>query len=293
MSQSDMENPANTVVESAPCKINLTLRVLGKREDGFHAIETVMAAVDVQDTLRLEQSEEAGVQFNCSDASLPVDGTNLVVRAAGLFIERTGIRQGVRIHLEKRIPHGAGLGGGSSDAAATLRGMNRLFATGIGHATLEQWCSEMGSDIPFFIRAGFAQCTGRGEIIEPWEGPAPCGWRLLLIKPPFAVPTPDIYKRWAASLELPGICYAAQEVDGITLVNDLERPAFEKFPVLGLIKQHLLNDESVRAAMLSGSGSTVFAVLHDGVVIDALEATLREEFGETLWIAAAGFVGEP
>ncbi|MEO6789158.1 MAG: 4-(cytidine 5'-diphospho)-2-C-methyl-D-erythritol kinase, partial [Chthoniobacteraceae bacterium] len=152
---------------SAPAKINLSLRVLRRREDGFHEIESLMVPVAIRDTLDIERRENGGIEFTCSDSALPSDGTNLVVCAAAAFAAATGIEPHVRIFLKKEIPHGAGLGGGSSDAAATLLALDELFDTRLPLAELTRIAAQIGSDVPFFLARGAAWCRGRGEIVGP------------------------------------------------------------------------------------------------------------------------------
>ena len=148
----------------APAKINVTLRVLGKREDGFHEIETLIVPLGLADRLTVEEAE--GWSFSCDDPTVPGDEGNLVVRAARLFFAETSVKPSVRVHLMKSIPHGAGLGGGSSDAAATLRMLDQFYAAGLGTDRLMRMAAELGSDVPVFIDGGAAWCRGRGEIVE-------------------------------------------------------------------------------------------------------------------------------
>jgi 4-diphosphocytidyl-2-C-methyl-D-erythritol kinase len=273
------------ILRDAPAKINLSLRVLRRREDGFHEIATRIAPLTLTDRLTLEKLPGAGsgtVAFTCDDPTVPADETNLAVKAVRALETHTGPLPGVRLHLEKRIPHGAGLGGGSSDAAAVLLGMNELFSLTLSAATLQTAAATIGSDVPFFLHGCVCDCTGRGETVTPLSD---FTWhpRVLLIKPPFGIPTPGIYRRWRDSRELPGLFYSAQETPGGPLVNDLERPAFEKYPVLGTLKARLLACEGVTAALMSGSGSTVFAVLEPGAdAVPVIEAA-RQEMGEEIW----------
>lgn len=269
----------------APAKINLWLRVLGRREDGFHEIESLFLPLNLADTIELERTEGREVVFQCDDPSLPADGDNLVLKAAALFRKATGHEQGVRISLRKVIPQGAGLGGGSSDAAATLRGLNALFAAGLDEAALVRLAAQLGSDVPFFVRGRPALCRGRGERIEPADFARKLP--LLLLKPPFAVPTPWAYRQWRDSREVPGAPYKAQEFDWGELVNDLERPVFEKFIVLAHLKAWLLEQPEAAGALLSGSGATVFAVLRDATEGEPLAVRAKAMFGETLWTRAA------
>ena len=269
----------------APAKVNLSFEIKGRREDGFHEIETLMAPISLSDRLTIERGQAAGdIKFSCDDSSLPNGEENLVVQAARLFQKATKLGDGVEIALEKKVPHGAGLGGGSSDAAATLLGMNELFETRLGQKDLMQLAAQIGSDVPFFILGSAATCRGRGEIVEPARLPAK--FNLLLVKPDFGVPTPWAYGRWKDSRELPGVDYAPQEFSGVRFVNALERPVFEKFVLLGYLKTWLRHQPEAGAALVSGSGSTVFAVLRDGVDSTQLADRLRAEVDAKMWTFA-------
>jgi 4-diphosphocytidyl-2-C-methyl-D-erythritol kinase len=267
----------------APAKINLSFQIRGRRADGFHEIETLMAPISVFDRLTIE--EDAGnrgnVDFSCDDPSLPTGQDNLVVRAAKLFREATKVGAGFKITLEKKIPHGAGLGGGSSDAASTLLGLNELFGTGLEEKQLMDLAAQLGSDVPFFIVRSAAICRGRGEIVVP-TSLAP-KLRLLLLKPDFGVPTSWAYRAWKNARELPGVAYGAQEFSGVRLVNDLERPVFEKFVLLGYLKSWLRDQPEVGAALMSGSGSTVFALLRENADAQKLLARVHGKIDPTLW----------
>jgi 4-diphosphocytidyl-2-C-methyl-D-erythritol kinase len=193
----------------------------------------------------------------------------------------------LRVHLEKHVPHGAGLGGGSSDAAAALRGANELCGLGLKLDDLEGQAAELGSDVPFFLHDGPCFCRGRGERIEPMPGER---WRLpiMLLKPPFPVPTPWAYQQWATAPELPGVPYGPQSVNDsrgrtVQLLNDLERPVFAKHLVLADMKCWLLGRPDVAAAVMSGSGSTMVAVLRTEDPATELQQAAEVEFGDTLW----------
>jgi len=269
----------------APAKINLSFKILGRRVDGFHEIETLMTPVSLCDRLTISRTESAGeTEFVCDDPSLPVGDENLVVRAARLFLQTIGPKIGFRIELEKNIPHGAGLGGGSSDAAATLLGLNELCETSLGEDKLAQLAAQIGSDVPFFIVCSAAQCRGRGELVAPIALPASLS--LLLLKPAFGVPTPWAYGRWQESKELSSVAYGPQEFAGLTFVNDLERPVFEKYVFLAHLKMWLRAQPEVGAAMMSGSGATLFAVLREGADAEALSARARAELDPELWTCA-------
>jgi 4-diphosphocytidyl-2-C-methyl-D-erythritol kinase len=267
---------------SAPAKINLSFRIKGRRADGFHEIETLMAPISLADRITIERAGDKGdISFACDDASLPAGDDNLVVRAAKLFREQTNITSGITIALEKKIPHGAGLGGGSSDAASTLLGLNELFAAGLRRDELLKLAAQLGSDVPFFVVRSAAVCRGRGEIVEPTSLAMKMG--LVLFKPDFAVPTPWAYGRWKESRELPGVDCSPQEFNGAQFVNDLERPVFEKFVFLAHLKTWLRQQPEVAVALMSGSGSTVFAVLRESAGGEELAMRARQQIDATLW----------
>src|SRR5512132_4064227 len=194
----------------APAKINLSLRVLGRRSDSFHEVETVIAPISLCDEIKIEQRPgKQEVAFRCDDPSVPKGEGNIVVRAANVFFEETKIISGISIALKKRIPHGAGLGGGSSDAASTLLALNELFETNLPREALGRMAEMIGSDVPFFIFQSAAVCKGRGELVSAIRLPERSS--LLLLKPEFGVPTQWAYSRWLDSREIPGVSYGAQQ----------------------------------------------------------------------------------
>jgi 4-diphosphocytidyl-2-C-methyl-D-erythritol kinase len=269
----------------APAKINISFAIKGRRADGFHEIETLMAPILLADRLTIEKSPRAGeMDFSCDDSSLPMGEDNLVVRAAKLFRERTRDNTGVGITLEKKIPHGAGLGGGSSDAASTLLGLNEFFDAGLPEGELLRLAAALGSDVPFFVTRSAAVCRGRGELVTPVA--LNTEFRVVLFKPDFAVPTPWAYRQWTDSGELPGIDYSPQEFGGVQFSNDLERPVFQKFIFLGRLKTWLRRQPEVAVALMSGSGSTLFAVIRDYSEPEDLAARARREIDPKLWTCA-------
>jgi 4-diphosphocytidyl-2-C-methyl-D-erythritol kinase len=270
----------------APAKINLSLRVLGRRSDGFHEIETFIAPISFCDEIKIEQrSGKQEVAFRCDDPSVPKGDDNIVVRAANAFFEETKITSGVSIALKKRIPHGAGLGGGSSDAASTLLALNELFETNLPRQNLAKLAEMIGSDVPFFIFQSAAVCKGRGELVTPTSLREQLS--VLLLKPGFGVPTQWAYSRWRDSREVAEVSYGAQQFTRQSFVNDLERPVFEKFVFLAQLKMWLLNQSEVGAALMSGSGSTIFAVLRDRADADFLANRAKTELDPELWTCAA------
>lgn len=264
----------------APAKVNLVLRVLGKRPDGFHEIETLMAPISLADELDVEVSKGTGIELICDDPEIPVDAGNLVWRAVEVFARRAGCQFHTRIHLRKKTPHGAGLGGGSSDAAAALNALNELLATGFNRQELEALAASLGSDIPFFISSKPAWCRGRGELMQEAGEIPPT--RLLLLKPPFPVPTGWAYQAWAAHRKIRS---TPTFLGSLELSNDLEGPVFQKYLLLPVIKDWLLAQKEVSAAMMSGSGSTIFAVLNQNA--GTLAQRAKEHFGPGLWTCEA------
>jgi len=261
----------------APAKINLSLEILRRRADGFHDLRSLFLPIALVDELTFSASDV--FTFTCSDPSVPVDEENLVVRAARLFGH--GELPPVRIHLEKKIPHSAGLGGGSSDAATTLLALNDLAETPRPLADLEKLAGQLGSDVPFFLHRSAAWCEGRGEIVHPVS--TPVNFALLLFKPPFGVPTPWAYQKLAGSRDLPGIPMSRQQTGAGLLFNDLERPVFEKYLLLALVKKWLLEQTETWGALLSGSGSTLFAITATAAEAEAVRQRLLEEFGPDNW----------
>ena len=266
----------------APAKINLLLKILGRRSNGFHEIETFIAPISLCDEIRIDKHDrQNGIGFSCDDPSVPNGEENLVVRAAKAFFSVTNLEPAVSIDLKKRIPHGAGLGGGSSDAASTLLALNQLLETGLSPKAVAKMAEAVGSDVPFFVSESAAICRGRGELVMPVQLPNKLS--ILLLKPGFGVATEWAYSRWQTSRDIPGISYAAQHFSGQTFFNDLERPVFEKFVFLAHLKMWLLKQPEVGAALMSGSGSTIFAVMRPKADVDLVAKRARAELDPELW----------
>ena len=266
----------------APAKINLSLKVCGRRDDGFHEIETLITPITLCDQIEIEKSDSSSeIEFHCDDPSVPAGDDNLIVRAARAFFAATKLKRAISIELKKKIPHGAGLGGGSSDAASTLLALNELFNTNLPRETLAKIAETVGSDVPFFIFKSAALCKGRGELVTPLRLKDKLS--LLLLKPEFRVSTAWAYSHWRDSLEIPGVSYAAQEFAGQIFLNDLECPVFHKFIFLAQLKMWLLKQREVGAAVMSGSGSTIFAVLRASADADLLARRAKSELDPELW----------
>ena len=283
-----------TISLTAPAKINLSLRILGKRPDGFHELETLMAPIGLADTIEVSHGTGHGITLTCNDPELPTDSNNLCVKAAEAFRIATGLDHGIAITLLKRIPHGAGLGGGSSDAAAVLKGLNELFDEPLVNEEFHQIAASLGSDVPFFLTSGPAWCRGRGEILE--EVSALPKRNLLLIKPPFPVPTAWAYKKYADLKESGKLLTQPEKqfLGDVEIVNDLEAPVFHKYLLLPVMKTWLREKPAVEAAFMTGSGSTMVALLGSGTAseeIEKLKHGVAAEFGETMWMTETSFYG--
>lgn len=242
----------------SPAKVNLFLRVLSRRPDGYHEIATAMQTVALFDTLHLTLAEDD--HLSCTEPSLPIDDSNLVMQAVHLFRRKTGLASGVQVHLEKKIPAQAGLGGGSSNAATTLWGLNALFHNRATEAQLMAWAGEIGSDISFFFSKGTAYCTGRGEQIQPID-PLP-KTDLWIIKPAEGLATPEVYRRLNVDMlpkRDPQQCLETLLAGKPCYFNDLELPAFSAMPQLASLKEEL-SRSGYEAVVMSGSGSAFFCI---------------------------------
>ena len=256
--------PPDTVRVRTPAKVNLFLEVLGRRPDGYHEVATLLLAIDLFDELDFRPALTGDLSLTCDVPDLLTGPENLVLKAARRLRERTGYAGGATIRLTKRIPWAAGLGGGSSDAAATLAGLNELWKLGLSPAALARVGTEIGSDVPFFLNGPAAWCTGRGEVVSP----VLIGRQidLVLVKPPEGLSTADVYRRVKVPAN-PADGSAAREaladgdVDalGRALHNRLQEPAFELCPSVADLHRRV---QSVGAAgaLLSGSGSCLFAL---------------------------------
>ena len=263
-----------------PAKINLTLQILGKRPDGFHALATWMLPLGLFDALEIELASHPSFTSNVPE--LKGDSSNLVIRSAQLFNEAASIQASYEICLEKQIPIGAGLGGGSSNAAATLRLLNQLHNSPFRLQQLEEMAANLGSDVAFFIYGRSAWCTGRGERMKFCAFPEDL-W-VCLFKPGFCVSTSGAYRAYDA---LPVDRKRGQETDTKwgELRNDLEPAVLPKFLFLGLLKEWLRKQSETLFALMSGSGSTIFAIVQSESEGETLQARFRAEFGERTWSA--------
>jgi len=272
-------------------KINWTLEVLGRRTDGYHELRTLLQTVSLADSLSFERADD-GINLICDAPGVPLDETNLVVRAARLLKEATGFKGGVRIGLDKRIPIGAGLGGGSSNAAMTLLALQHLWGVELAPGELFRLGARLGADVPAFFLGGTCVGIGRGDEVYPL--PDIVFEDMLLVKPDFGVSTREVYSSLPNELTRPfsldiipcsvEAAYRSTFVPGETLPllrNDLERSVFARYPQLGEIRDRLTRMGAC-AAMMSGSGSTIFALFDS----KAMLSIAQQDFSDTGWWSA-------
>lgn len=289
----------------APAKLNLFLAVTGKRADGFHELVSVAGPVDWGDTLTVAargERRETQEKFSltCDDANVPGDERNLMLKAALAFAVATGWSGGAKFSLKKRIPMGAGLGGGSSDAVTTLRALNMLAGGPLGADALAALAAQLGSDCALFLHDGPVVMRGRGERVEPLSAKAAArlrGRRVLIFKPGFAIPTAWAYAQMAAQ---PGTYVPANEAEARLaawlgdkrataeeiLFNNMERVAFEKFLALPALLDELRAKFGLGPRM-SGSGSACFALLSDDAPVPAITAAVRAAWGASAFVVEA------
>ena len=275
------------MTEYAYAKLNLSLDVTGRREDGYHDMLMVMQTISVSDRIDLELTEEPGIQAECNFRYVPTDGRNLAVRAAQVYLQAVAENQhktkGVSIRLEKRIPVGAGMAGGSADAAAVLRGMNRLFGSPLNRKELEALAGQVGSDVAFCVAGGTQLAKGRGEQLEDLPPLPPC-W-IVVCKPGFSISTPELFRKLdEVSLrrhpDTAGMLAALREEDlrgiGIRMYNVFEDVPDRRMRQTGEIKSVLL-DHGALGAMMTGTGSAVFGIFSNTEAAERCAADLKKE----------------
>jgi len=276
-----------TVMEMAYAKINLILDVVGKRPDGYHEVRTVMQSVSLCDAITLSEKSHRQISLECNVAELPVGAGNLAWQAASLIQEEYGVAKGVHINLKKRIPVAAGLGGGSSNAAAVLRGLVRLWGLAPKEGELHALAAKLGSDVPFCLSGGTALGTGRGEIVTIL--PSCPHFYVVLANPGFPVSTASVYQnfRFEGNKEKPDIdgmiaAIGKAEQNGVLerLANSLEPSTFSLYPLVQELKAKMGQEGS---ALMCGSGATVFALFTTDRAAGRLQQALLAS-GTTAWL---------
>ena len=269
------------IYEKAPAKINLVLDALHKREDGFHEVEMIMTMVDLADRLEMEPLARDQIIISSQVGYIPLDAKNLAFQAAQLIKERYQVKQGVYIHLDKKIPVAAGLAGGSSDAAATLRGLNRLWNLNISEHELCELGAELGSDVPFCVTGGTALATGRGERLQPISIPPQC-W-VVLAKPPINVSTADVYGKFRVNKveQHPSVQNMINALDSgsftemcDSLGNVLESVTLQLYPEVKQLKESMIR-LGADGVLMSGSGPTVFGLVSKEAKLSRIYNGLR------------------
>ncbi|XP_042408539.1 4-diphosphocytidyl-2-C-methyl-D-erythritol kinase, chloroplastic-like [Zingiber officinale] len=253
----------------SPCKINVFLRITGKRADGFHDLASLFHVISLGDTIKFSLSPtKTKDRLSANVPGVPVDERNLIIKALNLYRKKTGTDNYFWIHLDKKVPTGAGLGGGSSNAATALWAANQFSGGLATEKELQEWSGEIGSDVPFFFSQGAAYCTGRGEVVEDIPRALPMDLPMVLIKPPEACSTAEVYKRFrldqTSSID-PLVLLREINENGISqdvCINDLEPPAFEVLPSLKRLKKRVLTAGrgEYNAVLMSGSGSTIVGI---------------------------------
>lgn len=284
--------PDTPVTVHAPAKVNLILRILDRRPDGYHNLWSIMHTVALEDAVTMRASSQRGIRLACNVGGLSVDHTNLVWRAASAVLDRAQLSVGVDIELYKRVPMGAGLGGGSSDAAATILGLNQSLQLGWSREKMAEVGQALGSDVAFFLFAPSAIVTGRGESVRPVtiEGRR---W-IVLVKPTFGIETKWAYQELAATRaavrQLSADHGELDRRDRLTwgqvaasVENDFEIPVFTKHPQLGEIKRFLLK-RGAQFALLSGSGATVFGLFEEESTARRAGAELAQDAELNLFV---------
>ena len=281
----------------ARAKINWSLDITGVREDGYHLLDMVMQPITLSDTLTLEQADGGDISLEVAGSGIegiPADGRNLVVRAAEALRRACGVQQGARIRLEKRIPSGAGLGGGSSDAAAVLHGLNRLWGLSLSQERLEAIGLTLGADIPFCLRGGLCRVQGIGErLTSLGEGPV---WPLVVVQPCMGLSTGAVYGAWHQRTQDIAIdtdaligCLTAGELARLPVFpgNALEPVSRAMQPAIGEAVQALLDAGAV-CAQMSGSGSAVYGVFADAKKAQEAVEALRLKWNKTYLCETCG-----
>jgi 4-diphosphocytidyl-2-C-methyl-D-erythritol kinase len=271
-----------TVTEFAPAKVNLGLAVLGKLESDYHELDSLFVTFDVGDTLTFE-TRDSGIELTIVGLDLPTNRENLVYRAAEMYLENLGNPGGVSIKLEKILPIAAGLGGGSSDAAATLRGISRLYPS---DQKLFELAKKLGADVPFLLQGGAARVQGFGEILEPVSLPE---IHIVLANPGVGITAREAYLglngRYGAKLELEQIIAALSNLEIPPYRNDLEAPVLEAYPIVGTVKT-ALEQAGLYGVLMSGSGSTCFGLAKTASEAREIAAQIKLEH-PNWWVSAA------
>jgi len=279
------------IIIEAPAKINLTLDIKGKRADGYHELETVMHQISLVDRIYLERGGK-GIRLSTNSTDIPDNEDNLAYRAAQILVDKMDLQEGLSIFIEKNIPVGAGLAGGSTDAAAVLLGMQQLFGLALDKLLLLDWGAQLGSDVPFCIMGGTVLAKGRGEQLHPIVH-GPC-LHLVLVKPDFQLSTSEVYRDFRLEKvnhrpDNTAFLAAWENYDMINIVrhlsNVLETVSIAKHAEIALIKQELCKLGALNALM-SGSGPSVFGIFADGASAEQAFQHIQDQYKECYLISS-------
>ncbi len=290
-----MEEAVDAITVQAPAKVNLTLHILAKRPDGYHDLDSVMQKLDLVDTIRISRRNHPGIQLSCPGSDIPEDESNLVWKAASSFLGAAGLEKqwGVSIVLDKNIPVAAGLGGGSSDAGCVLTAMNSLFKADLAEEVLLKLAKELGADVPFFVsRYSAVRATGIGDRMKLQESLKNCS--LLLVNPGFSVSTAWVYENYTLTRTVKDSKLSdSRKIDSkdkrsYSLHNDLEAVTLEQYPELVTIKR-ILTDNGASAALMSGSGPTIFGIFPDesgseNCSLQLCAEKVRKKYGQGVFV---------
>ncbi len=275
----------------APAKINVRLKVTGRRPDGYHELVSIMVPVDIFDTIDLNLSSDRQIMIGCRGREIPADETNLAYRAARDFMSCSGIKDGVSIVLSKNIPVAAGLGGGSSDGAAVLLALNHMYSNPLSEPELHSLALKLGADVPFFLMGGPCLATGIGEVLEPIPG-WPESW-YVIVTPLLQVSTAWVYRNLKLQLTTGEYDYIVKTLKNDTftisgvLENDLETVTTASFPIINTLKK-LLVDAGAEGAIMSGSGPSVFGVFASQEKAESAKTFLVSHNPGDIFVARGG-----
>jgi 4-diphosphocytidyl-2-C-methyl-D-erythritol kinase len=269
------------IILKTPAKINLFLEIKNKRKDGYHKLETIMQTVSLYDELSFELTDKS-IFLECDNKTLPTDSTNIVYKATRVFRDYFKINKGVKIYLKKIIPMGAGLGGGSSDAAATLMALVKLYNVKTNKKELEQIATKLGTDVSFFLTGGTALCEDIGCIITPLK--AIKNLNVILVNPGFGINTPDVYKKikFPLTKRVEIIKIKSQIDNGSFNTNETFKFCFNRledfvltdYPEIAKIKNVLTTTGCI--SLMSGSGATIFGLFDSSVSLESIRVTLNK-----------------
>ncbi len=271
----------------ARAKINLTLDVIGKRPNGYHDVQMIMQQISLADDIHIKKRTDSQIHITCTDPYLPVDGSNIVYKAAALMQQTYGLKTGFDIHIVKNIPVCAGLAGGSTDAAATLKGINALAQLNLDLDTLMALAFKLGADVPFCLLEGAALAEGLGEKLMPINGLI--GFFLVLVKPNFGVSTQEVYQaldyknvpeRPDTAAMLAAIERGDKRKVAENLCNVLESVTCVKYPEVAAVKQRLVS-YGAQGVLMSGSGPTVFGIFKDKARADKAHKAIRKQYPQS------------